>query len=57
MARGKLFLVPAPLDFGCAAQAPLRDVMPDGTLARASQLTDWICENARTARAYLKRIH
>lgn len=56
-AAGKLYLVPAPLDFGCEAQAPLRDVMPDGTLLHASRLTHWICENARSARAYLKRIH
>ena len=54
---GRLFLVPAPLDFGCAVQAPLRDVLPDATLVRASQLTHWICENAKTARAYLKRIN
>ncbi|MCM2251050.1 MAG: SAM-dependent methyltransferase [Ramlibacter sp.] len=53
---GKLYLVPAPLDFGCAAQAPLADVMPQGTLAAAAALTHWICENARSARAYLKRI-
>ena len=56
-AAGKLYLVPAPLDFGCATQAPLRDVMPDGTLLQASLLTHWICENAKSARAYLKRIH
>ena len=56
-APGKLYLVPAPLDFGCAAQAPLRDVLPDTTLVRASRLTHWICENAKTARAYLKRIN
>jgi 16S rRNA (cytidine1402-2'-O)-methyltransferase len=56
-APGKLYLVPAPLDFGCAVQAPLRDVLPDATLVRASQLTHWICENAKSARAYLKRIN
>jgi 16S rRNA (cytidine1402-2'-O)-methyltransferase len=53
--RGRLFLVPAPLDFGCAPQ-PLADALPDGTLAAAARLTHWICENAKTARAYLKRI-
>jgi 16S rRNA (cytidine1402-2'-O)-methyltransferase len=53
---GRLYLVPAPLDFGCAAQAPLADVMPAGTLAAAARLTHWICENAKSARAYLKRI-
>lgn len=56
-APGKLFLVPAPLDFGCAVQAPLRDVLPERTLVCASGLTHWICENAKSARAYLKRIH
>jgi 16S rRNA (cytidine1402-2'-O)-methyltransferase len=53
---GRLYLVPAPLDFGCAVQAPLADVMPAGTLAAAARLTHWICENAKSARAYLKRI-
>ena len=57
MERGRLYLVPAPLDFGCAIQVPLRDVLPEGTLLRASQLTHWICENAKSARGYLKRIH
>ncbi|MBU0589585.1 MAG: SAM-dependent methyltransferase [Gammaproteobacteria bacterium] len=54
---GKLFLVPAPLDFGCETQAPLQDVMPLGTLAVAAGLTHWVCENAKSARAYLKRIN
>ncbi|HSV46257.1 MAG TPA: ribosomal RNA small subunit methyltransferase I, partial [Ramlibacter sp.] len=53
---GRLFLVPAPLDFGCATQAPLEQVLPHGTLAAAAGLSCWICENAKTARAYLKRI-
>jgi len=55
-AKGKLFLVPAPLDFGCATQTPLADTMPAGTLATAAHVTHWICENAKSARAYLKRI-
>jgi 16S rRNA (cytidine1402-2'-O)-methyltransferase len=49
-------LVPAPLDFGCDVQAPLQDVMPLGTIHIAAQITHWICENAKTTRAYLKRI-
>jgi 16S rRNA (cytidine1402-2'-O)-methyltransferase len=53
---GKLYLVPAPLDFGCKVHAQLTEVMPHGTLAAAAALTHWICENAKTARAYLKRI-
>jgi len=54
--HGKLYLVPAPLDFGCAEQAQLSYVLPDATLHRAAGITHWICENARTARAFLKRI-
>jgi len=56
MATGRLLLVPAPLDFGCAEAVPLREVLPDGTLAAAARLTHWICENAKSARAYLKRV-
>jgi 16S rRNA (cytidine1402-2'-O)-methyltransferase len=55
--RGKLYLVPAPLDFGCAVQAPLQDVMPLATLRIAAALPCWICENAKSTRAYLKRIN
>ncbi len=56
MTLGKLYLVPAPLDFGCESQAPLQDALPLGTLQVAAGLTHWICENAKSARAYLKRI-
>ena len=56
-AKGKLYLVPAPLDFGCDIQAPLQDVMPLGTLQVASRLACWICENAKSTRAYLKRVN
>ena len=55
--KGKLYLVPAPLDFGCDTQAPLQDVMPLGTLQIAARLSFWICENAKSTRAYLKRIN
>jgi len=55
--KGKLYLVPAPLDFGCDTQAPLQDVMPWGTLQVAARLPCWICENAKSTRAYLKRIN
>jgi 16S rRNA (cytidine1402-2'-O)-methyltransferase len=54
--RGRLFLVPAPLDFGCAEHVPLAQVLPEGTLVQAAAITHWVCENAKTARAYLKRI-
>jgi 16S rRNA (cytidine1402-2'-O)-methyltransferase len=54
--RGRLFLVPAPLDFGCGQQVPLEQVVPMGTVQAAARLTHWVCENAKSARAYLKRI-
>jgi 16S rRNA (cytidine1402-2'-O)-methyltransferase len=53
---GRLYLVPAPLDFGCESTAALEDVMPMGTLRIAAQLDHWICENAKSTRAYLKRV-
>lgn len=54
--RGRLLLVPAPLDFGCAEQVPLEHVLPAHTLREAAQLRHWIAESAKSARAYLKRI-
>jgi 16S rRNA (cytidine1402-2'-O)-methyltransferase len=53
---GRLYLVPAPLDFGCADVVPLGEVVPAGTIHIAAGLTHWICENAKSARSYLKRI-
>ena len=53
---GKLFLVPAPLDFGCDEDIALQQVMPMGSISAAANITHWICENAKTTRAYLKRI-
>jgi 16S rRNA (cytidine1402-2'-O)-methyltransferase len=53
---GALFLVPAPLDFGCASQSPLAHSLPDLTLRSAAGLQFWICENAKSTRAYLKRV-
>lgn len=55
-APGTLYLVPAPLDFGCDEQVPLHQTLPAGTLEAAARLTHWVCENAKSARAYLKRI-
>ena len=55
--KGKLYLVPAPLDFGCEVQAPLQDVMPLATLQIAARLSSWVCENAKSTRAYLKRVN
>ncbi len=36
--------------------AKLGDVLPAGTIAAAAGLTHWICENAKSLRAYLKRV-
>lgn len=55
-APGRLVLVPAPLDFGCAEQAALDEALPLGTLRIAAGIAHWICENAKSTRAYLKRI-
>jgi len=55
-APGTLYLVPAPLDFGCDSLVSLDRVMPTGTLEVAASLKHWICENAKSTRAYLKRI-
>jgi len=56
-ARGRLYLVPAPLDFGCATSADLGATMPIGTITVAASLAHWVCENAKSARAYLKRVN
>lgn len=54
--KGKLYLVPAPLDFGCEQFAAIQDVMPLQTLQIAARLDYFICENAKSTRAYLKRV-
>lgn len=54
--KGRLYLVPAPLDFGCEQQAPIQHVMPLQTLQIAARLSSFICENAKSTRAYLKRV-
>lgn len=54
---GTLYLVPAPLDFGCdTSETPLSKVIPSATLEIAATLRHWVCENAKSTRAYLKRI-
>lgn len=53
---GRLLLVPAPLDFGCEPQGPLEQTLPAATLQAAATLRHWVCENAKTARALLKRL-
>jgi 16S rRNA (cytidine1402-2'-O)-methyltransferase len=55
---GTLFLVPTPLDFGMNEGAPVTadQWLPTETLQAASRLTHWITENARSTRAFLKRV-
>ena len=53
---GRLLLVPTPLDFGCAEQAALTSVLPEATITAAAGLRHWVCENAKTTRAFLKRV-
>jgi len=55
-ARGRLFLVPTPLDFGCETDAGLDATLPAHTIAVAAGLTHWITENAKSTRAFLKRV-
>jgi 16S rRNA (cytidine1402-2'-O)-methyltransferase len=58
-ARGQLVLVPNTLDFGLAADHPLGgldEVLPMGVIRRAAGLGHWVCENAKTTRAFLKRV-
>ena len=54
--RGYLYLVPTPLDFGCSQCSALATSMPIRTLEIAASLSHWICENAKSTRAYLKRV-
>jgi 16S rRNA (cytidine1402-2'-O)-methyltransferase len=54
-AGGTLWLVPGTLDLG-AEPVDIREVLPDGVLARAARITRWVVEDARSARAFLKRV-
>ena len=55
--RGKLYLVPNTLDFGLHGElAPLDDLLPMGVIRFAARLEHWVGENAKTTRAFLKRV-
>jgi 16S rRNA (cytidine1402-2'-O)-methyltransferase len=56
MMRGSLILVPNTLDLGAEAQ-PLDAVLPAAVLRHAARLTHWAVEDARSARAFLKRVN
>lgn len=56
---GRLLLVPSPLDFGVdgdTAPGDLQDTLPLGVIREAARLRHWVAENAKTARAFLKRV-
>lgn len=52
---GRLLLVPNTLDLG-AAEVELQDVLPLGVIRQAAALAHWAAEDARSARAFLKRV-
>jgi 16S rRNA (cytidine1402-2'-O)-methyltransferase len=58
-ATGRLILVPNSLDLGAdpTELPPLTDVLAPGVLHMAAALEHWVVENAKTARAFLKRVH
>ncbi|MBA3625804.1 MAG: ribosomal RNA small subunit methyltransferase I [Methylibium sp.] len=57
---GRLLLVPNTLDLGTvregSAAPDLRGVLPQHVIETAARLTHWVCENAKTTRAFLKRV-
>lgn len=55
---GTLFLIPNTLDFGVTAESPppLSDDLPLGVIRTAARLQHWVAENAKTTRAFLKRV-
>jgi len=56
-APGALHLVPNTLDFGApGTPAALDELLPRGAIRVAAGLGDWVCENAKTTRAFLKRV-
>lgn len=53
----RLHLVPNTLDFGAPGElAALDELLPKGVIRTAAGLTHWVCENAKTTRAFLKRV-
>jgi 16S rRNA (cytidine1402-2'-O)-methyltransferase len=53
---GSLVLVPNTLDFGSPQSQELSSALPLGVLQRAAALTHWVVEDAKTARAFIKRL-
>jgi 16S rRNA (cytidine1402-2'-O)-methyltransferase len=58
---GRLLLIPNTLDLGCVGDdgqplPDLRDVLPMGAIQAAAGLRHWVAENAKTTRAFIKRV-
>ena len=57
---GVLYLVPNALDFGVESTrteaVDLQEVLPLGVIRIAARLPCWVAENAKTTRAFLKRV-
>ena len=51
MTKGRLYLIPVPL-----GPTPLPCVLPAATIERARQLTHFVAENAKSARAFIKAL-
>ena len=56
MSTGRLLLVPNALDLG-SEPVDIRQVLPLGVLQSAAALGHWLAEDARSTRAFLKRVH
>ncbi len=53
----RLYLVPNTLDFGVPGnEVPLSDVLAQQVIAVSARLQHWAAENAKTTRAFLKRV-
>jgi 16S rRNA (cytidine1402-2'-O)-methyltransferase len=55
--EGRLVLMPNTLDLGTGVEVALDTVLPHAVIARAAGLGHWVAENARSARALLKRVN
>ena len=54
--RGSLLLVPNTLDLGTAHAAALDSLLGAGVIITAARLAHWVAEDAKVARAFLKRV-
>ena len=54
--RGRLLLVPNTLDLGAPNAPSIDDVLPAAVLQHAARLAHWVAEDAKTTRAFLKRV-